>query len=200
MISFLLPSLHIRAILDATTLGEMEDILKHLPSTLDDAFGETMNQVQKLPEPRRKLALKSLMWVLYSSAYCHLRLIDLIEALAVRENQDATDPKFRPSAEMIINCCRGLITINGYTSQPRFIHSAVQEYLFAHEDDFFADAQQYIATTCLTYLLTSTPMLRGSSNSEQDLREKINGAAFLWYAACRWGHHVQIQAVKNHTR
>ena len=176
--------------LNATSIGEMEELLESLPLTLPEAFDETLLQIKSLPEPRKQLGLKSLMWILLSRDNRRLRLVDLKEALAVREGQKSTNIRLRPSTEMIISCCRGLVVIDKTTFQPRFIHSAIHDYLQSHKTELFPDGQDLIARTCLTCLLT-TPFDGGPCEEERDLQDRITGTAFTWYAAVNWCHHAK---------
>ena len=178
-------------ILEAPSVGEMIEAIDTLPSTVYDAFDVTVSQIKLLPPAKKQLAIKALMWIFYSGTTQHqLRMMDLRQALAVREGQSQTNATFQPSTEMILSCCRGLVTIDNATQHPRFIHQAVQEYLQSREFDHFPDGEALLAKTCLTYLLTE-PVGREICDAEEDLVERITEVPFFWYVAVCWGHHVR---------
>ena len=187
---FLLPALQIQAVLDAPSIGEMAEALESLPITLHEAFDDTLSQVKSLPDGRRQLGMKALMWIFYAKTDRYLRAIDLRGALAVRPGQKTTNSRLQPSTEMIISCCRGLVTVDKATTQLRFIHQAVRDYLQTHEAELFPDGQGPIAELCLTYLMTE-PLVEYSCEEEKQLQERVIDTPFLWYAACYWGFHAQ---------
>ena len=194
---FLPPVLQIQMVLNAPTVGEVEEALDTLPSTLYEAFDETLLHIRALPAGRKQVALKTLMWISYARSKRSLRMNDLREALAVRPGQKSTDPRMRPSTAMILSCCQGLVTMGKETHEPRFIHQAVNDYLHSHEDELFPEREEYLANTCLIYLLT-TP-LKAPCDKEDELRERATSTPFLWYAASHWGHHAQ-QSQNEHVR
>ena len=177
-------------VLEAPTVGEMIEAIETLPSTVYDAFDVTLSQIKLLPPAKRHLAMKSLMWIFYSGTKHRLRMMDLRQALAVREDQSLTNQTLQPSTEMILSCCRGLVTVDNATGHPRFIHQAVQEYLQSHKAEHFPNGEALLAKTCLTYLLTE-PAGQHICATEDDLLARITGIPFFWYAACCWGHHVR---------
>jgi uncharacterized protein YjiS (DUF1127 family) len=47
-------------------LGEIEDALDDIGITLKNAFEETMNRIQDMPEGRRRLGMHALAWISYA--------------------------------------------------------------------------------------------------------------------------------------
>jgi hypothetical protein len=188
---FLLPVLQVQAVLNAPTLGEMEEALELLPSTVHGAFDKTLDQIKSLPEARRQLGIKTLMWIFYSRTGPYLKSIDLREALAIRPGQKFTNSRLRPSTEMILTCCRGLVTYDKTSSQIHFIHDgAVREYLEARSAELFPNGQELIAESCLDYLETESAAAT-LCEEEEDLQEKIITTPFLWYAVLSWGYYIR---------
>ena len=183
-------------VLSAPTVGEMEEALETLPSSLHEAFDDTLAQIKSLPPGRMQVGIRALMWLFYAMNRRKLRMVDLREALAIRIGQKSTDSRLRPSTEMILNCCRGLVT---GTLEPRFIHQAVYEYLQVREKELFPEGEGFAGEMCLTYLLTA-PLGEGYCQTEEDLRRRITSVPFLWYAACYGGRHAQQSSKETTVR
>ena len=187
---FLLPALQIQAVLDAPTVGEMEEALESLPSALFEVFDNTLAQILSLPGSRKQLGMKSLMWILNAKTDRFLRAIDLRTALAIRPGQSATDGRLKPSTEMIVACCKGLVTVDKATTQLRFVHQAVRDYLHTLQAELFPNSQDLLTGSCLEYL-TTEPLVENCSRDGEELQKKIIDTLFLWYAASCWGFHAR---------
>ena len=175
----------------------MEEALETLPCTLHEAFDVTVSQIQSLPEARKRLGIKSLMWIFYAKRQGFLRIADLREALAIREGQKEPNPRLRPTSQTIVSCCRGLVTVDKGTRHLRFIHQTVQEYIQSREDELFPSGEALVGEICLQYLLTA-PIGSGSCDTEGQLLSRVTKVPFLWYAASCWGWHIQ-QSHKQET-
>ena len=186
---FLLPVLQVQAVLNAPTIGEMEEELVSLPSTLCTAFDETLSQIKSLPDGRKQLGMKSLMWIFYSSGNL-LSVDDLRAALAIRPGQLSNNPRLQPSTEMILTCCKGLVIIDKSVSQPRFLHQALRDYLQTREVELFPDGRALVAKLTLQYLLTE-PSAEHVGDKEDEILARTHHTPFLWYATFCWGQHVQ---------
>ena len=169
----------------------MEEALETVPTDIFQIFDETIARIQCSPPGRKAIGMKALRWIFYAKAEQGLTITDLREALAVRPHQTLTDPRFRPSTEMILSCCSGLVILDKRNSrQPRFIHQVVQEYFQAQQNKIFPEGEDDLAETCLTYLLTF-PFETELCKNDKVLDYKLDTNPFLRYASCHWGHHVQ---------
>ncbi|KAI9708311.1 MAG: hypothetical protein M1820_004015 [Bogoriella megaspora] len=183
---FLLAVLQIQSILKEPTAGGMEEALSNLYQTLPDAFGGTIDRIERLPDSRRLIGISSLMWI------CHARPLtvpELSEVLAVEIGQKTTRPRHRPPAKVILQCCQGLVTIDDGSSTVRFVHYTVQEYLQAHSDQYFPLAQRLISATCLTYLLFDE-FCRGPCDDDWAIESRVENAPFIVYASRHFGIHA----------
>ncbi|KFY41936.1 hypothetical protein V494_02702 [Pseudogymnoascus sp. VKM F-4513 (FW-928)] len=185
---FLLPILQLRTILNEPTAGDMEDSLTSLSHSLLGAFEETITRIQSLPERRKLLGMKTLMWI------CHakrpIKVTDLSVAVSVKLDQTTISAKHCPSAKMMIECCQGLVTIDPESNIIRFAHYAVQEYLIEHTRTLFPRAEANLAETCLTYLLFDT-FKQGPCLDRDAIKLRIISSKFLTYAGGYWGVHVK---------
>ncbi|OBT73030.1 hypothetical protein VF21_07727 [Pseudogymnoascus sp. 05NY08] len=185
---FLLPILQLRTILNEPTAGDMEDSLTSLSHNLSGAFEETITRIQNLPERRKLLGMRTLMWICH--AKCPIKVTDLSDAASVKLNQTTGSTKHCPSAKTMIECCQGLVTIDRESTIIRFAHYAVQEYLIEHTNTLFSRAEASLAETCLTYLLFDT-FKQGPCVDKDTLKFRIESNTFLTYAARFWGVHVK---------
>ncbi|KFY15118.1 hypothetical protein V492_02220 [Pseudogymnoascus sp. VKM F-4246] len=185
---FLLPILQLRTILNEPTAGDMEDSLTSLSHSLSGAFEETITRIQSLPERRKILGMRTLMWI------CHakrpMKVTDLSDAVSVKLDQTTMSTKHCPSAKMMIECCQGLVTIDPESTIIRFAHYTIQEYLIEHTSTLFPRAEANLAETCLTYLLFDT-FKQGPCLDRDAIKLRIISSTFLTYAGRYWGVHVK---------
>ena len=91
---------------------------------------------------------------------------------------------------MVVTCCKGLVTIEKVTGQPRFLHEAVRDYLQQRASALFPDGHNLITQLSSEYLAT-LPMLNECCEGEQQLQERITHVPLIWYAASSLGFHSQ---------
>ncbi|OCK74412.1 purine and uridine phosphorylase, partial [Lepidopterella palustris CBS 459.81] len=194
---FLLPVLQIRTVLDERSIRDREEALNTLPPNLEEAFGITIERIQRQPQAWAQQATKILIWI--NLAERPLSIDELLEACAIREDDHNLDTRGFPSRGTFLDCCLGLAVIEKETSTVRLVHFTLQEY-FKTKDQILAqkiqEGHDAIARACLTYLMfrsvttnTSPQALLDSNRSEAETRTP--SYFLLDYAACQWGHHVR---------
>ncbi|PIG88751.1 hypothetical protein AARAC_000488 [Aspergillus arachidicola] len=185
---FLLPILHLRSVLNQPTLGDMEDALTNLPLEIFDAFQDTLDRIYQLPEARARLGINSLTWICLAERA--LTVKELSDALAIRPGQISQSAKYRPSREMIIECCQGLVCVEPLTNHVRFSHYTIHEYLSQHISLNIQVPHKILSDACQTYLLSNCPQTAFQSN-EIDIISFINSNPLVSYAAEYWGTHAR---------
>src|SRR5579862_9596989 len=149
---FLLPTLQIRTILQATTIRDRDEALKTLPSNLDEAFNGTMIRVTEQSQELFKKAVKIMAWIHLVER--PLTVDELLCSLAIKDGDRSLDPRGIPVRKSLLNCCQGLALIDQETSTVRLVHYSLQEYL-SRQDEIFgrtkAGWHSKIARTCLTF-------------------------------------------------
>ncbi|OCK86704.1 purine and uridine phosphorylase, partial [Cenococcum geophilum 1.58] len=194
---FLLPVLHIRTVLDERNVRDRGEALNTLPPNLEEAFGITMERIQRQPQAWVEQATKILTWI--NLAERPLSINELLEAYAVRENDHDLNIRGFPSRGMFLDCCLGLAIIEKETLTVRLVHFSLQEY-FKTKGQILGrpiqDGHNAIARACLTYLMFRSVTTNISPQALIDSgRNKAENQtpshALLDYAACQWGHHVQ---------
>ena len=117
-----------------------------------------------------------------------MKVFEVQDALSVKVGQDQPRTQHRPSRDMILACCQGLVSIDPESEDIRIAHFAIQEYLLEHSEELFVRPEAFIAEICLTYLLFST-FREGPCQAEHAIRSRLQSHNLLNYAAVYWGVH-----------
>jgi len=190
---FLLASLHIKAILQGTTVAQRKKALKSIKdgAGLADAYGATLDRINAQGDEEARLAMATLTWVCHSER--PLEVDELCHALAVEIGTTDFDPENIPSIGTLLHCCQGLITVDKEASIVRLIHYTVQEHLCGHSG-LFNKPHSMLAETCLTYL-NSQQVKNLASHSLPDHQS----VPFLKYSSRYWGTHAGWE-LSDHAR
>ena len=182
---FLLPSLHIKAILRGTTIARRKKVLESIKdgAGLEDAYGVTLERIRAQDEEKTKLATATLTWVCHSER--PLQVVELCHALAVEIGATDFDPENIPLIGTLLHCCQGLVTVDEEASTVRLIHYTVQEYLCSHSG-LFSKPHSILAETCLTYL--NSQQVKGLTSDSLPVHQ---GMPFLAYSSRYWGTHAR---------
>ena len=186
---FLLPTLHVKMILEMPTKSQRREALVILPTDLYNSFRGIMTRIQGRPNASSELGMRVLMWLHF--AYRPLNLVELQHALAVKTGHTEFDSDNIPSQKALLDCCLGLAIVDEETLTVRFVHFTLEEYF---RDNFrieFPNGYSSIAETCLTYLTFGN--LRQHCTTLESLNEMIANYPFLHYAALYWGTYVKKQ-------
>ena len=186
--SFLLPSLHIKMILELPTISQRREVLEMLPTNLNDTFRSIMTRIRGRPTGA-ELGMRVLMWLHF--ALRSLTLVELQHALAVRKTHVEFDTGNIPSRKALLDSCLGLVIVNEETLKVRFVHFTLEEYFHDNARIEFPNGYSSIAETCLTYLNFSN--LRQHCTNLDILEENLSKYPFLNYAALYWGIYVRQQ-------
>ena len=166
----------------------MEEALEKMPDGLSDAFGQTLSRLNRQSDGRKRLGIKTLMWIFFARR--PLLVTELSEALAIRPRDSSLNAKYRPSQKLMVDCCQGLVVVDEGSSVFRLVHYSVQEYLDEHQDQIFPTGDQTIAEMLTTYLLFETFAL-GCREDESEILRLISDNILVKYAVRHWGDHVR---------
>lgn len=135
-----------------------------------------------------------LMWL------CHAKRVmstaEISDALAFRKCRGSTLSKYRPSLNMILECCHGLVVLGAETGYIELAHYSIQEYLQNRTPGLFPVLEQLMASTCLGYLMLED-FKRGPARIDIDpvddvlIEERVRDYPFVSYAARFWDEHVK---------
>ena len=151
---FLLVRLHMDSLIDKTNPKAVKKALENLPKgsdALDIAYDQAMQRIEDQKRGFRDLALRTLSWVTH--AYELLTVTEVRHALAIEFGASQFDEENLDDIEDILSVCCGLVTIDPETRTVRLVHSTTQEYLRRVGSQYFPNAQEEIAASCLKYLL-----------------------------------------------
>lgn len=187
--------LQLRSIIIEPTPGEMEDALESMSGDLTEALEETISRIRNLPKNRAQLGMDVLMWL------CHARRLmsieELSDALAFQKGQGSKLAKYRPSLNMILECCYGLVVLSADTDYIELAHYSIQEYLQSNSLLLFPSFEQEIASTCLGYLMLED-FKRGPRDDYRSIQARLCRLPFASYAARFWDKHIkEVQASES---
>ena len=179
---------------------EVEMALQTLPTGLDATYVRSLEQIEKQKDYMRKLAFKTLRWVVYAQR--PLTTDELRHALAAEEESHVKADEELDDIDVILGACSHLLVEDKSLVYPivRPIHYSVQEFLTTPSCSGFQDRllnnfhdldqlHAKLAETCISYL-QSKMLDRRPCVSSGDLRVRMKRHPFLWYAACAFDHHL----------
>ena len=187
MSRFLLVSLNIKAILQATTLHRRREELGAATNGLGlaGAYDATIGRVKAQEGDRTRLGMAALMLISHSERL--LNVGEICHALAVEIGSTDINTNNVPSIRTVLSCCQGLAVVDEGSSTIRLIHFTLKEYLSGHAD-LFDRPHSKIAETCLTYL--NFPAIKDlSASPSPDPR----GTPLLGYSSLYWGTHIRME-------
>ena len=204
---FLWTRLMVESLEKATFLSEINQILSDVPRGLGQLYSRILEKLLAENHRRQRAAQLLLKWL--ACAERHLTVTELATALAIRPGVAAIDPddQVLDLTGLLEDVCGSLVKISepsedGAECIVSFVHLTVKEYLLASEElrgsQQFpvtkfrvakSEANQYLASVCITYLnfdvfkdrSQSTFPRKATDNSSSDL---------LDYVAMFWVRHL----------
>ncbi len=165
----------------------MEDRIQKLSHSLPEAFGDTIRRVQGLPESRARLGMNTLM--LLTHAKRPLTIEELCDALAACHAGEVLNMAYRPSDNIVLECCQGLVLVDRQEGHVRLAHYTIHEYLSEFSSGLFPRHQAKMASLCLRYL-SFRDFESGPLEHDAEILARIAAYPFLDYAAVHWGAHA----------
>lgn len=145
---FLLVKLQMDTIANKNSVIAVRNALESLPAKLDELYHEAMERIRRQPEDDRRLAGKTLIWVVH--AYRPLAFVVIRHALAVEQGTKQLDPENLSDSDLILNACAGLVTLEPESDIIRLVHYTAQDYFHSHP--VFPYPHREIVKTCVTCL------------------------------------------------
>ena len=166
----------------------MEDAIEAMPHDLHQAFYQTIARIKRQPNGRKRLGMNVLLWI--SHARGSLTVAELSEAMAVQPGHTSLNPRRRPSKDMMIECCLGLVTVDRESSSIRLVHYALQEFFRDQRKEIFPSGEDEIAEVCITYLCFDD-LSRGCCQGKAEIERSMEKFPLLRYVSIYYGHHVR---------
>ena len=166
----------------------MEDAIEAMPHDLHQAFYQTLARIQRQPDGRKRLGMNVLLWI--SHAQGSLTVAELSEAMAVKPGITSMNPRRRPSQEMMIECCMGLVTVDRESSSIRLVHYALQEFFRDQREEIFPSGDDEIAESCIAYHFLDD-FIDGCCETEAEIVRLMKAFPLLRYVSNYCGHHIR---------
>ncbi|RPB06033.1 hypothetical protein L873DRAFT_1727018, partial [Choiromyces venosus 120613-1] len=93
---------------------------------LEGVYGATLERIEEQGGEKARLGMATLMWIFHSRR--PLRIDELCHALAVEIGSTDINTDNVPSIKTLLDCCQGLVAVDGEASTVRLIHLTLQEY------------------------------------------------------------------------
>ncbi|KAL8901819.1 MAG: hypothetical protein Q9207_005011 [Kuettlingeria erythrocarpa] len=204
---FLLARLHVDSLLDKCTKKKILSTLDGLPKgskALDEAYNDAIQRIEgQLPEKSTQ-AKRVLSWITYAQR--PLSTEELSHALAVEVGDSELDMDNIPDVEDMVSDCAGLVIVDDESNIIRLVHYTTQEYFERIRETWNPQAQQEIASVCLTYLSFdifasgATASYEDSASDEHPASDggfddggittRITKHPFYEYASLNWAMHL----------
>ncbi|PKY05079.1 purine and uridine phosphorylase [Aspergillus campestris IBT 28561] len=192
---FLLAVLDMNALYSLETKGEIRDALRNAyrrGNRLHEAYGQTMERIQSQGESPKRLAMRTLAWVLHARRL--LSAAELRYALAL--NAELTEGEFAsylPNIRRVLSLCAGLVRLDETSKTINFVHKSTREYFEATRGTWLQNAELTISRVCAAYLSFGA-FRSGCCQTDDDFEERLRTHPFYTYAATYWGHHASESA------
>ncbi|KAJ6790264.1 hypothetical protein PWT90_06580 [Aphanocladium album] len=194
---FLLAQLHLQSFMAKTTEYDIRSGLRALrtgSNTYDEAYDEAMTRITEQDSAGRVLAEQALAWIVCAKR--SLTVSELRHALAVKVDEDNFDKTRQPHIKDVISICAGLVTVDENKGTVRVVHYTTQQYLERTQRKWFPDAENDIATKCITYLSYSG-FSSGFCRTDAEFEERLRVNCLYDYAAHNWGKHARAASTCN---
>ncbi|EAU87049.2 hypothetical protein CC1G_12386 [Coprinopsis cinerea okayama7 len=122
----------IHAALQVEALGlcrssrDLEDVLNHLPLSLEDMYRQTTQRIQAQPTSQADLGIRALLWVVFSQQPLHIE--DVLYAVATDPETHVLDEERMVDQGELTSACCGLIEVDDFL-RVRLVHYTAQEAL-----------------------------------------------------------------------
>ncbi|KAK9855689.1 hypothetical protein MYU51_002355 [Penicillium brevicompactum] len=200
---FLLAQLYLDSLISAPRakeiIFELERLMTRSNQTdqgkmaFDNAYQDIVERINNQEPRRQRLAKDTLSWVI--CARRPLTTLELRTALTIELGQMEMNDEDLYDLEDIISSCAGLITVgsDGRKQVVQLAHYTMQEYFTRHQELFLPEADQTIATACLTYLSYHS-FRQGMCLNDTAFEARLSQYPLYSYAAQHWGHHARVHS------
>ena len=154
---FLLARLTFESLVGHKKLKAIKDTMGKLSrgaDSLDSAYDNTMKRIEEQDQHSRELAIRTLSWITQGQRVLSVKEIQ--QAVSIELEYSDLDSESTVHCDDIISACAGLVTRvhdSPHKEILRLVHYTTQEYLERTKTKYFPEAQKYLASSCLTYLL-----------------------------------------------
>lgn len=190
---FLLAKLQLDHILSHRDPRKRQEAVETVPCNLLEAYQDIMGRINSCEKDDRDLALKIFSWLFHTQR--SLRMSELREALAVREDDQDIQEDYLLDAQDIIDCCKSMVMYEEESDIVGFAHYTVQHFL---QSEYLPSllTRVDLAKLCLTYLLFDV-FGEGACVEKLSWECRLNTLKFSEFAAKFWGYYSQGEGEEN---
>ncbi|KAK0721680.1 hypothetical protein B0T26DRAFT_739157 [Lasiosphaeria miniovina] len=201
---FLLVPLHVDALAQQPTVGNIEWALQNLPRGVDEIYGQAMARIKGQGSESRDLALNILSFVVHAKRI--LSSTELRHAVA-----------FIPGLDIISSICGGLITIASQSDIVRLVHYTTKEYFrlqlnplydyaahnWGHHARETSPLPQEVTKliTCQATVAAASQALMATRwygrNSSQEVPKQMTGLHLAAFFGIKEAVHLFVQDLEN---
>ncbi|KAG5746346.1 hypothetical protein H9Q70_010966 [Fusarium xylarioides] len=148
---FLYVKVIFRIIYYINDIGDIQNELEHLPSSLEDAYARVLQQVTAFADPRRRNLARSILgWV--GCAPSPMTLKEIEQALLIDHKFPSRPPRVQARVNVVQICGPIIDIVDGYV---QFVHFTVREYIFntkIQNSITLSEMALDLAIRCLVYM------------------------------------------------
>ena len=186
---FLLAQQHMDLLARKRSRRDVEAALNTLPKELDATYDEAITRIDEQSEEDRHLASRILSWVV--AARRPMTMTQLQIALAVSPGDSKIHTAAMIDEEILLSVSCDLVVAQKNSRVVSLIHGTARTYFDRIRDTYLSQADQEIASTCLTLMLLTDCR---KENWYDELGE--DAILLVSYAVNTWGFHA-IKGVLN---
>ncbi|KAI8624059.1 hypothetical protein F5Y19DRAFT_337792 [Xylariaceae sp. FL1651] len=191
---FLLATLHLGSLRGKDTPKAIRTTLRNMArgsnatkeNIYELAYKSATDRIRGQLKEQAERAKQVISWIVCTKR--PLTTLELLHALAVEIDKPGLDQDNIPRIKDVVSVCGGLVTVDEQSSIVRLVHYTAQDYFQQTKNDWFPDAQYYIAATCTTYL-SFHEFKTGYAKTDEKFEERLKSHYFYAYAARNWGYH-----------
>ncbi|KAF5574950.1 Nacht domain protein [Fusarium subglutinans] len=170
---FLYVKVIFRIIYYINNIEDIQNELEHLPSSLEDAYGRVLQQINAFRDPRRRNLARSILgWV--GCAPSPMTLKEIEQALLVDPKFPFKLPRVQSTVDVIQICGPIIDIVDGYV---QFVHFTVREYIFSTKIQSSINLSEMsldLAIRCMVYMC--------QNHHDPELTDDEIDANILWGA------------------
>lgn len=185
---FLLPSLHVERLNDATCKDDVADLLNDLTTTVEETYRQTFDRIRDKSRPRQELAESVMLWLSYARR--PLKFEELQEAVALKWKDTVLEIKSVSPRKIILEACMGLVTTETQSSTITLVHSTLEGY-FKSQYRSKIDPDAFIGRLLLSYLSRNIISQAPRQRYHDFARALVDKCPLLPYSYHFWHDHVK---------
>lgn len=184
-----MPSLHIERLNDLICKDDVEDILRDLTTSVDEAYRKTFDRLKEKSKQKQELVNKALLWLCYARRPLQAEELEVAVAHQWNEREGDITMRSRVPRKIILETALGLV-VHEKSGAIRLVHKSLESWFTTHYRANI-DPEAYLGRSLLSYL--SRESITGLPTEKYDLfsRALQQEKPLLPYAFHFWHEHAK---------